>query len=107
MMKEISFQSKEQRTPRKVSQWGRQNTDKQFDSIEEMLTTFIDKAKRLLILERYELQKGNFITYGKCGNPEINRIRAELFSDSKSHGGLFKELIDRVDTYLYYLLTAG
>jgi glutamine amidotransferase-like uncharacterized protein len=106
MMKEISSQSAEHRAPRKVSQQGRQNTDKQLDSIEEVLTTFIGKAKRLLILERHELQKGNFITYERCGNPEIKKIRAQLFSESKSHGGLFKELIDRVDTYLYYCLTA-
>ena len=70
-----------------------------------MLANFIGKAKRLLILERHELQKGNFITYGECGNPEINRIRTELFSESKSHGGLFKDLIDRVDSFLFDLLT--
>jgi hypothetical protein len=74
--------------------------------IKATLINFTEKAKRLLILERHELQKGNFITYEKCGNPEIKRIRTELFSESKSHGGLFKELIDSIDSFLFYLLTS-
>lgn len=73
-------------------------------SIRSLLVPFVDKASMLLVLERRELQKGNHITYEKCDNPEIRQLREELFSYSKSHGGMFKELIDRMDTLLYSLI---
>ncbi|MBF0507036.1 MAG: hypothetical protein HQL09_09390 [Nitrospirae bacterium] len=71
--------------------------------IKELLIPFVEKAKRLLILERTALQNGH-ITYEKCDDPDIREIRTELFSNSKSYGGLFKELIDQVDRLLYLLL---
>lgn len=72
-------------------------------SIKESLIPFVERAKYLLMLERHALQNGH-ITYEKCDNPEIQKIRTELFSNSKSYGGLFKELIDKVDSLLYILL---
>ncbi len=72
-------------------------------NIKDLLLPFIEKARRLLILERHALQKGH-ITYEKCDDPEIQKIRSELFSDSKSHGGMFKELIDEMDRLLFVLL---
>jgi len=71
--------------------------------IKKMLIPFTKKAKRLLILERHAMQNGH-ITYERCDDPEIQKIRTELFGDSKSHGGLFKELIDKIDSVLYLLL---
>jgi hypothetical protein len=71
--------------------------------IKDLLIPFVEKAEHLLILEKHALQNGH-ITYERCDDPEIRKIRAELFSNSKSHGGLFKELIDKVDTLLYPLL---
>ncbi len=71
--------------------------------INELLVPFVEKAKHLLILERNALHNGH-ITYEKCDDPEIRKIRSELFSNSKSYGGLFKELIDEVDALLYSLL---
>lgn len=71
--------------------------------IKELLIPFVEKAKRLLILERNALQNGH-ITYEKCDDPDIREIRTELFSNSKSYGGVFKELIDQVDSLLYLLL---
>lgn len=71
--------------------------------IQEILLPFIDKAKRLLILERQALQNGH-MTYEKCDDPEIQKLRTELFSTTKSHGGKFKELIDTIDNVLYPLL---
>ncbi len=71
--------------------------------IKGLLIPFVEKAKRLLILERNALQNGH-ITYEKCDDPDIREIRTELFSNSKSYGGLFKELIDEVDDLLYLLL---
>jgi Biotin-protein ligase, N terminal len=71
--------------------------------IKESLVPFTEKAERLLVLERKAMQSG-YITYEKCDNPEIRRIRTELFSASKSYGGLFKTVIDEVDALLYTLL---
>ncbi|MBI5409049.1 MAG: hypothetical protein HZA14_06755 [Nitrospirae bacterium] len=76
------------------------------NEIMELLTPFTDKAKRLLILERHAMQKGH-ITYEKCDDSDIQALRKELFSDSKSHGGMFKELIDEIDDLLFLLLTQG
>lgn len=74
-----------------------------FHKIRNLLVPFVEKAKRLLILERQAMQKGH-ITYERCDDPEIRKIRAELFSGSKSHGGEFKKLIDEVDGLLFLLL---
>ncbi|MDP2279927.1 MAG: hypothetical protein Q8K51_17115, partial [Nitrospirota bacterium] len=82
--------------------------------IKELLIPFVDKAKHLLILERHEIQKNGHLTplsppllrggWGGDYDPEIQKLRAELFSSSKSHGGLFKELIDETDKLLYALI---
>lgn len=79
------------------------STDKELSSLEGLLVPFIEKAKQLLVLERHALQEGH-ITYGKCDDPEIKNIRSELFSDSKSYGGMFKSLIDEIDSLLLSLL---
>ncbi|MDI6801507.1 MAG: BPL-N domain-containing protein [Thermodesulfovibrionales bacterium] len=75
----------------------------ELDRIKDLLIPFTEKAKQLLILERIAMQSGH-VTYEKCNNPEIQRIRTELFSSSKSHGGVFKKLIDEIDTILYTLI---
>lgn len=84
--------------------------------IKELLIPFVEKAKQLLILERHALQNGHItpltppLLRGEGGgeyDPEIQKIRTELFSNSKSHGGLFKKLIDEVDGLLYSLLKHG
>jgi hypothetical protein len=49
------------------------------------------------------MQHGH-ITYERCDDPEIQKIREELFSSSKSYGGLFKSLVGKIDTLLYLLL---
>jgi len=77
-----------------------QRTDKKLERIRELLLPFVDKAKRLLLLERYALQNGH-ITYERCDDPEIQSMREELFSRSKSYGGLFKKLIDEIDGFLF------
>jgi glutamine amidotransferase-like uncharacterized protein len=73
------------------------------NKIKELLIPFTAKAKQLLILERYAMQNGH-ITYKKCDDPKIQEIRTGLFGNSKSHGELFKKLIDEVDKILYILL---
>ncbi|MFO0753952.1 MAG: BPL-N domain-containing protein [Thermodesulfovibrionales bacterium] len=72
-------------------------------AVKEVLLPFVGKAQRLLVLERHALQSGH-ITYEKCDDPLIREMRGELFSTSKSHGGMFKELIDTIDALLFSLL---
>ncbi|MBI4687290.1 MAG: hypothetical protein HY756_05860 [Nitrospirae bacterium] len=74
------------------------------ERVKKLLMPFAEKARQLLILERLAMQNG-YITYEKCDDPKIQEIRAELFGNSKSHGGMFKALIDRIDGLLYRLIT--
>jgi hypothetical protein len=74
------------------------------EKIKQCLAPFVHKAKKLLVLERHELQEGKHITYDRSDNPEIQRMRAELFGGAKSHGGMFKDVIDEIDAFLYVLL---
>lgn len=73
------------------------------ESIKKLLIPFTEKAKQLLILERFAMQHGH-ITYDKCDDPKVQKIRLELFGNSKSYGGLFKRLVDKIDFTLYQLL---
>jgi hypothetical protein len=99
MAKEIAeqLQNREERTKSK-------DRDKNLKSLMDILTPFVEKAKRLLIMERHALQQGHHITYEKCDDAEIKKIRGELFSNSKSHGGIFKELLDKLDDLLFSLI---
>ncbi len=78
--------------------------DKSLARIRDLLLPFVEKSNRLLVRERLVMQHSH-ITYERCDDPEIQMVREELFSRSKSHGGLFKELIDEVDRLLYHALT--
>ncbi len=71
--------------------------------LRNMIDCFCEKARRLLILEKKEIEKRS-ISFSETGNVEIDSLRRELFSLSKSHGGMFKEIIDRVDALLFRLL---
>jgi putative intracellular protease/amidase len=73
------------------------------DHLATLLNPFVDDAMRLLVMERFAMQNGH-ITYEKCNDPEIREMRTRLFSNSKSHGGLFKELINEIDGVLFSLL---
>lgn len=79
------------------------NTEKEMNNVKRLLIPFVDQARRLLVLERHAMQKGH-ITYERCDDPEIQKLRRELFSDSKSHDGMFKELIDEIDNLLFLLI---
>lgn len=99
MIKEVTETLKTQNTEIEIH-----DTEKSLRKIKGLLIPFVEKAKRLLILERFAIQRGH-ITYERCGDPEIQKIRTELFSSSKRHGGLFKKLIDEIDNLLYLLIT--
>jgi len=77
-----------------------QNTGEALERIRGLLMPFIGKAEYLLMRERFAMQHAH-ITYDQCEDPATQALREELFSRSKSHGGLFKELIDELDRLLY------
>ena len=69
----------------------------------ESLFPFIDEARTLLILERQAMITER-LTFDESGDPTIRAIRAKLFSGAKSHGGMFKKVIDSLDSVLYGLI---
>jgi hypothetical protein len=110
LIKEIAFfytsglpMGRRPRSPWVVDQASALSVEDGLRKIKELLIPFIDRAKQLLIMERFAVQNGH-ITYEKCDDPGIQKIRNELFSNSKSYGGKFKELLDEIDRLLYSLL---
>ena len=74
------------------------------ESLIAELRGFADKAGRLLMLERMALQRGETLTFSRASDPEMASLRAELFSNAKSHGGEFKEVLGKVDGILFEYL---
>jgi len=74
------------------------------EALEDELKNFCDKAKKLLLLERLALQRGEALTFSRASSPEMQSLRASLFGNSKSHGGEFKALLDKLDALLYIYL---
>ena len=70
------------------------------------LRNFCEKAKKLLMQERLALQEGRAITFSNASSDEMAELRMELFSGSKSHGGQFKILLDKIDALLCRALKA-
>jgi hypothetical protein len=71
--------------------------------IRRQITPFVAKAQRLLVRERFYLQKAPLSPLA-CDDEEIQRLRQELFASAMSHGGDFKRLLDAVDRLLYSLI---
>lgn len=69
--------------------------------IESEASDFSAKARRLLMLERLAIQRGDRITFSHAEDPDIKSLRLELFSESKSYGGRFRELIGKIDGLIY------
>ncbi len=104
MMKEIVELAGKAAYPSKPGTAEQSSVREKISRIEELLIPFLERAEHLLLLERQAMQNGH-ITYEKCDDPEIQKIRNELFSNSKSYGGLFKKLIDEVDRLLYSMIS--
>ncbi len=83
---------------------GEKPIEAQLTDIREVLVPFIQEASRLLLLERRAMLHEK-LTFHLSANRDVRAMRERLFSMSKSHGGLFKEVIDRMDRLLYSLLT--
>ena len=71
--------------------------------ITEHLTPFVEKAKQLLVRERFYMHSSPLSPLD-CTDAEINRLRQELFGSAMRHGGSFKRLIDAVDRLLFRLI---
>jgi hypothetical protein len=76
-------------------------------SLVEDIAVFTEKARRLLMLERIALQRGERITFSEATDPDMHKLRDELFSRSKSYGGFFKDLLNKVDALLYERLISS
>ena len=76
---------------------------KDTSEIRDQLIPFIEKAKRLVIRERFYMNTAT-LSPVECADPEINRLRLELFGSAMSHGGDFKQLIDPIDRLLFNLI---
>ncbi len=70
----------------------------------QILESFILKAKKTLLLERFQLQRGN-LTSLRCEDSELAKLRKELFGTEKRHGGEFKTLIEKVDFLLFSIIS--
>jgi hypothetical protein len=75
----------------------------ELEELLEELKNFIKKAKDLLIKERIALQKAK-LTFNYSEDETLSSIRNELFGDKKSYGGLYKNLIEKVDKIIYRIL---
>jgi putative intracellular protease/amidase len=75
----------------------------QLAEIAGLLMPFCEKAKRLVIAERFYMQS-TLLSPVRCDDAQISRLREELFASAMSHGGAFKRLIDVLDLTLYGLI---
>ncbi|MCL6472220.1 MAG: hypothetical protein K6T91_05340 [Firmicutes bacterium] len=73
--------------------------------LRELALPFFEKARELLSLEKAAMNSGP-ISPLKTDNENIRLLREELFANSKSFGGYFKQIIDRIDEMLLPLLKA-
>jgi len=77
-----------------------ENWPEGLDTVRMLGEEFFARGKRLLLLERFALNRGVQLHHLRTDDPEIGRLREVLFSSSKRFGGLFKEFLDRLDGLL-------
>ncbi|MDP2211391.1 MAG: BPL-N domain-containing protein [Candidatus Aquicultor sp.] len=94
---------------RKLSELVAEQTDDDIDlgsALEEtypQVLSFTGDAKKLLELEERAIGQG-YITPLKSDDPEIQALREKLFSNTKSFGGSFKDILDKIDALVLALL---
>ena len=79
------------------------STEAALADIRKRLVPFLEEARLLLLRERRAMAREK-LTFEHSVDPHIRAARERLFSTSKSHGGLFKQVIDRMDSLLWSLL---
>ncbi len=80
--------------------------DDRMDRTAELLLVFAAQARELLLRERTLLDRGR-LSFRNCPDSRVAAMRAELFGTMKSHGGRFKEVLDRLDALYLDLLRQG
>lgn len=78
--------------------------NKDIQNLKGQIEDFTAEARKLLMLERIALQKGEQLSFSRAALSDIQSIRMKLFSNAKSHGGKFKEILDKLDTLLFQKL---
>ncbi len=76
---------------------------KDLETIRSQLMAFLNMSEELLAKERIVMQTSPLSPL-ECADPEISRLRRELFGTAMSHGGRFKQLIDVVARLLFDLM---
>lgn len=74
---------------------------KEIQKLKGRIEEFASEAVKLLMLERMALQKGEQLSFSRASLSDIQSMRQKLFSNSKSHGGKFKEILDSLDALVY------
>ncbi len=72
--------------------------------LEQMAHEFAAQGAGLLALEATAIRRGERLTFKEASDNEMKGLRESLFGKGKSHGGRFKELLDRMDGLLYECL---
>lgn len=74
-----------------------------FLKISSKLQYFLESSCFLLIKERLRLNKEK-LTYKDTQDEELKNLRKELFGESRSYGGLYKEILDTMDYIFFKIL---
>ncbi len=75
-------------------------------ALEQEAREFVGSAQELLRLEAGAIRRGERITFSEASGPDMKKLREHLFGGGKSHGGRFKELLDKMDAILYGCMKA-
>jgi hypothetical protein len=75
------------------------------EEVKEDFNYFYESSKKLLPRERIAL---NFerLTYNQTKDKALLEIREKLFGLSKSYGGLYKKILEKLDQILYLLINS-
>jgi cob(I)alamin adenosyltransferase len=79
-----------------VPEWDEDNPQ-----LYESVKSFAAKAEELLVLEAEAIRKCERITFSKSSGERMEELRHELFGKGKSHGGLYKDVLNMLDSFLY------
>jgi hypothetical protein len=64
--------------------------------LRDRVNPFFEDVKGLLLLERLAMMNGGMSSV-RSHDPEVEKLRARLFSNSKRFGGEFKEILVKLD----------
>lgn len=73
------------------------------EELKRLALAFFGEARRLLLRERSAMNRGP-VSPLETGDPEIGELRERLFSSSKRCGGLYRDVVERIDELLLPLL---